>query len=487
MVTARTAVFRHLVREHMGPPPLAVAAGATVREVVAGLAAAEASAAVVVAPEGRVLGILTEQDVVRRLAGRDVADEPIRRFMTAPVLTVGVDDHLYRAIGFMRRRRLRHMPVVDAKGRPVGMLHLHDALAVAAGRLATDIDRLTREDSLEGLAEVKAAQLELAENLLADEVPSLEIQSLLSDINNDLHRRVLRLCLDAMRAEGWGEPPVPFAALVMGSGGRGESLLAPDQDNGFVLGDYPDERHGEIDPWFVEFAERLTANLDRLGFPYCRGGVMATNPVWRKTLPQWREQVAIWMRVRAPAMLLCCNILFDFRCVFGERSLADELRAGITTAAARDRVFQREMFAVQADHHAGIGLFGRLVTERADPRHRGELNLKLQGTLPLAEGVRLMALVSGVPEAGTAARIEALTAKSVLSADDADHLKSALALLTDLQLRRQLGDRRAGRPVSHHVDPATLTERELTLLKGALKAINEFRARLRAELTGALL
>ena len=40
---------------------------------------------------------------------------------------------------------------------------------------------------------------------------------------------------------------------------------------------------------------------------------MATNPVWRKTLPQLRRQVAGWMRARTGTALLLCDILFDFR------------------------------------------------------------------------------------------------------------------------------------------------------------------------------
>ena len=50
------------------------------------------------------------------------------------------------------------------------------------------------------------------------------------------------------------------------------------------------------------------------------------------------------------------------------------------------------MFGVQADHRAGLGWFGRLLTERDDPEHKGQLNLKYAGTLPLAEAVRLVAL-----------------------------------------------------------------------------------------------
>lgn len=487
MTTARTAVFRHLVRDHMGPPPVLAAIGTSAREAVARMAAAGESVALVVGDSARVAGILTEQDVTRRIACREVDGVSVERLMTQPVLTVAADNHLYEAIGFMRRHRLRHMPVIDAAGAPTGMLHLHEALTVAAGPLAQDIDRLTHEETFAGLAEVKAAQVQLARHLFADQVPAPEIQGLLSDINNDLHRRVLRLCLAAMREEGLGDPPVPFACIVMGSGGRRESFLFPDQDHGFVLEAYPDDDHNAVDPWFAELAGRLTDHLDRLGFPLCRGGVMATNPVWRKTLPQWRQQIGIWMRGRVEAMLLSCDIFFDFRCVYGACGLADELRRYVTEAAQRNRGFLQEMFGIQAEHRAGVGLFGRFRTERQDPQHRGELNLKLQGTLPLAEGVRLMALRAGLPVTGTLARIDALAQRGLLTQDDADHLRGAFALLTGLQLRRQVADYEAGREVSNFIDPAALTERERSLLRDSLRAINEFRARLRADLTGSLL
>ena len=42
-----------------------------------------------------------------------------------------------------------------------------------------------------------------------------------------------------MLIEGHGAPPCPYAMLVLGSGGRGESLMAPDQDNAIVFA------HGE--------------------------------------------------------------------------------------------------------------------------------------------------------------------------------------------------------------------------------------------------
>ena len=69
--------------------------------------------------------------------------------------------------------------------------------------------------------------------------------ALVNALNDDITRAVLGQSLATMEAAGWGEPPVPFAVLVMGSAGRAESLLHPDQDNGFILADHP---QSEVEP-----------------------------------------------------------------------------------------------------------------------------------------------------------------------------------------------------------------------------------------------
>jgi signal-transduction protein with cAMP-binding, CBS, and nucleotidyltransferase domain len=214
---------------------------------------------------------------------------------------------------------------------------------------------------------------------------------------------------------------------------------------------------------------------------------MATNPLWRKSLSQWRGQIGGWMRRRHETMLLFCDIFFDFRAVFGDGELARSLRGFVTEAAAAHPAFLRDMFGVQADHRAGVGMFRRLLTERTDAAHKGHVNLKLAGTLPLAEAVRLMALRAGVPETGTLERVRAMRGSGLLSADEADYLSSAFAFITGLQLRQQIRDYRAGVKVGNFVDPRTLTEREVDALKDSFAAINEFRTRVRADLTGQLL
>ena len=121
----------------------------------------------------------------------------------------------------------------------------------------------------------------LATVLLAAGEPAMDVIALINALNDDITVAVLRQAVAAMAEAGWGEPPVPFAALVMGSAGRGESLLNPDQDNGFILADHADSERESVDRFFIALAQRFTRGLEQAGFPLCAGVVMATNPLSR--------------------------------------------------------------------------------------------------------------------------------------------------------------------------------------------------------------
>ncbi len=468
----------------MRHPPVAVPDDTTVQELLGRMAAAGASSALVVDKDGRLTGIVTERDIVCRVALRSIGAESVRAVMTMPVETVAATDFLYAAIARMRRFGWRHMPAIDAEGRPVGIIDLVDALAVAAEQIVRQIERITREGTLDGLREVKAAQVDVAAELLKDNVPVPDIQALISDINRGIHQRIIDAHLKAMRQDGWGEPPVAFALIIMGSGGRGENFLAPDQDNGLILDDYPDEQHAQIDRFFIELAERLTRDLNTVGFPYCNGYVMATNPLWRKTRTQWKDQLVIWGRRRSTIAIQLSDIFFDFQAGCGRADFARELRRHANAMVKNNPAYLREMEHELHEHGVALGWFGRLVTEKEKEEHKGKINLKHAGTLPLVGSVRLLALGHGVEETSTLARIKALRAAGLLSDNEADYLRGAYNHVAYLLLRQQLEDYRAGRPVSNYVHPDALSKREKDILLDSLKAIDGFQRRVHSDFTG---
>jgi len=481
----QTAVFTRRVDDHMDPPPLLVTASQSCRDVVSRLVGEGASEVVVQDDDERVIGIVTEQDICRRIACRECDDQPIETAMSAPVASISRDDYLYHAIARMRLQGLRHMPVVDDEGRVVGMLRLHRAMALIAPRMVHHIDALTHGDDLEGLKATKEVQIRVALDLMQDAVPSPEIQAFLSRINCDIYRAVVRLCLRQMAADDRGASPVDFDVVVMGSGGRGESFLHPDQDNGFIVEDYPPEEHNRIDAWFVELAERITDALAEVGFAYCNGNVMAINPVWRKTISEWRAQIRGWLGRSRGMWLRYCDIFFDFACVFGRGELTRQLRKEITELAPHP-FFLRELFKVDEEHGVALGLFDRLKPDPLPGPNQGKLNLKLTGTLPLVGAVRIMALRERIEERSTLERIRALHRQGVLDDDEQDYLSGAYRHISALLLGQQLEDYRNGREQGNHVPIDALSEREKDMLVDGFKAIRAFRARLRSELTAEI-
>ena len=485
-MTSQTRIFSQAVGDHMGPPPPCLSRDADVAELLGALAEAKATCALVTDRAGRPAGIVTERDVARRIALRCHGGEPVRSVMTEPVQSVEAGDYLYLAVARMRRFGWRHMPVVDADGRAVGLIELDRALGVAGEPVLRRIDLVTHEGDLDALREIKAAQVDLAEDLFADHVPVPEIQGVLTHINRDIHRRIVEHHLAAMEAEGRGPPPVDFAVIVMGSAGRGESFLYPDQDNGFILADYPDSAHTEIDAFFIELAERMTRDLDAVGFPYCRGYVMATNPVWRKTESQWRAQVQSWGRRRSTIAVQFSDVFFDFRGAYGALEMVRDLRCVVVEMAKHSPAFLSELQREAARVGVALGWFGRFVTEKDKPEHRGEIDLKHMGTMPLVGALRLLSLREGVAETSTLRRIAALREAGVLGADQADYLGGAFEHITGLLLREQIADFKAGRQVGNYVHPKTLTEREQDILVDSLKAIAALQKRVNSEFTGEI-
>lgn len=111
----------------------------------------------------RLLGIVTERDMVRAVAGGGNVDgTTVSEVMTPDVLAVTPDMPLYEAARLMVARWVRHLPVVD-EGQVVGVLSLRDlvgvlaALGPASGDVELPTDELVRQRRL---ARIEAGDLD---------------------------------------------------------------------------------------------------------------------------------------------------------------------------------------------------------------------------------------------------------------------------------------------------------------------------------------
>jgi len=86
-------------------------------------------ALVVLDASGRLVGILSERDIVRTMAdvGTGVLQLPVAKIMTRNVSTCDVNDSISSVMERMTKGRFRHMPVLD-KDRLAGLVSIGDAL-----------------------------------------------------------------------------------------------------------------------------------------------------------------------------------------------------------------------------------------------------------------------------------------------------------------------------------------------------------------------
>ncbi len=481
---SHTKIFARRVEDYMHALKVLVPLGTTCEDVLNHMVDKKAPCCVIHDSHGKLAGILRTEDILERVVFKVGPQTLVEDVMENTVQTVAPQEYLYHAIGRMRRYGVSEIVVVNPAMQPLGIIYQKEAVEVAADHLLQQIDRLSGDGDLISLRGVKEAQIEIAHDMFLDKMDATLTQQLLTHVNNDIMARVVKDNLAHMKAEGWGDVPVTFCVIVMGSAGRGENFLYPDQDNGFILEDYPDEDHTHIDSFFRELAQRMCDDLHEVGLPYCSGNVMATNPLWRKSLSQWREQVLLWGRKRNSVALRLADIFFDFKPVCGEISLGEELRHSMLKAVRENHFFLSEMYRQQSEHSVALGVFGKFSADRLEGESQKGVDLKYRGTLPLVEGVRLLALKQGLHETNTMARIEKLHLGGVLSDGEADYLRTAFSFLTHLLLKRQVEEYESHQPVERFITLESLSELEKDNLHSAFRHIEAFRKRLKSEFTG---
>jgi CBS domain-containing protein len=460
-LAARVDATRQSVAQLTREPAVMCEPDLPVREAARRMVEARASCVLVCPDAGVPTGIVTDADLRSRvLAPGRSADAPLAEVMTSPVVTVAADCRAADAILTMLDRGIRHVPVVTPRGETLGVLRDIDLLAVQARTpfvlrhaiaVAGDVDELRR------------AYERLTTTVLAlhdAHMDAAQISGVISVVTDALIRRQLEL----------GGAPPGLTWLALGSHGRREPMPSADLDSAVA---WEDGAHASRD-----VVDRVLAGLAACGVRADAHGATAGSALFARSCAEWEERIeGLLADPGRPQEMILLSLLCDARVVAG--SARDPFEA-LRGAATQPRL-RRLLLRVGLTPRPPTGFLRDLVVEHTG-EHRGRLDIKRGGMLPLVNLARYGGLAAGSRATGTVERLTVAQQAGTLPRETADTLLEAFDMLTALRLEHQVEALRAGRAPDDHIDPRTLNPLARRYLRGAFRAIASIQRTLSNEL-----
>jgi CBS domain-containing protein len=446
-------------------------ASTPVREVAEAVTSADQSCALVRTRQG--LGIVTDRDFRSKVATAQVSvDDPVNVIMSTPVDAVPGTATVATAFVRMVESGVHHLVVQDEDAEPVGILRAVD-LASAEVRdpllirtaidVAADVDELSQACGL-----LPSTIVELHDT----GVPAEHIGALIAALTDAILGRLLILS----DRDDEGELP-DRSWLVLGSMARHEPLPASDVDTGIVWADHsggagPGER-------VRKSAARVLDDMEKCGLHRCPDGANADNPLFSRSRSAWTAAARAWITdpTREGALLLS-SIAADSRPITEAtigRAVTDTIRE---TTRNADYLAALLRFALAAK--PPVGFIRNFVVEHSG-EHRGGLDLKRGGLLPISALARWLAIAMGEVRGSTPERLSRAAAAGLLSTDEAETLTGAFKDVYELLLRQEVVAIRNGRSPSHWIAPRDLDPLTRRHLRESFRAISTIQAQLERE------
>jgi CBS domain-containing protein len=417
--------------------------------------------------EGRqwlLVGMITDKDLRQRILAEGApAETALAAINHGNLITIQSDESVNEAMLTMLRNNIQRLPVLHRR-RPVGVVQLSDIVRYETNNSAYLVNSIFSRTSVKALArltpEVRASFVRLVD----EGATSRMIGSAMSSVGRSLMRRLVELAEADL-----GPPPIPYCFMVHGSLARNDQSITTDQDNALVLHDaFDPKRHDE---YFRELARRVSDGLDACGYPYCKGGVMATNDMWRQPLARWRQYFSDWIAKPDPQRLLHSSIFFDLDAVHGEEPFVEELQDLIASRAKASPRFLAALARNALGRTPPLGFFRTFVLEH-DGRHNNTINIKRRGIAPLNDVIRVHALGVGSRAQNGFERLDEITEAGALPAGQTDKLSHALEFLSIVRMRHQAQEIKDDHEPDNAIPPEHVSDNERHNLKEAFQILS---------------
>ncbi len=421
-------------------------------------------------------GLLTTKGLIHnffnKYPDKKVSDLTAIDFINKKPVTIPPEYPLIEALYEMQTRD-EDYAVVCNKNIPVGIISAKDVLRILFKSASVYESHIDNATTLSELKDIHSNLFKIAESLFQNTRFISDVLTILSSIHLKIQKRVYDISASTFNEKNEHNIniyDVPHAFIIMGSGGRREMNLDPDQDNGFILGDnITDTEKKAID----EFGKLLVENLAFVGYEKCEGNVMVTNPEMNKTLSKWKEDISSWIDNPGQWGIRWSSIIFDFDCLSGDESLLWGMREHILQKIKQKPVFLLQILQSDSTHAIPLSIFGSFVTESKGER-KGTFNLKRTGLMFIVDIARVFALYKGLTDLNTRQRLRHLERLNVLSEGLVQNVLEAYEVMANIILMHQINQSKNNEALDKFINPKKLSVYKQEKLKEALRTTSKF-------------
>jgi PAS domain S-box-containing protein len=443
-------------------PLLTLDADATISHAVKELSMHGSDYLLLTKNEKEFIGIITGSDIQHRVLSLGLQlDNPAFLIMTSPVISVNENIPVMESLSICQEKKIHHLVARNYSGEVSGIVRTQDIYSRLQDSLNFYISNVGRAETPRQLKEVYQ-QLQLLLNpLIKSEVSVKFITNITSSFSDAVIRKLIELAIIEL-----GIPPVDFVFICLGSEGRKEESLYTDQDNAIIYEDVPAGKEKQVHDYFCKLGEKVCTSLDFVGYAFCKGNIMAQNPLWCKPVSQWEKSFSTWIMAPEPQNLLEATIFFDFRNVYGDDWLTQRLRNTINKQMSGHSLFlyhlAHEVFHSKIHHLSSGSILSDKNADFIDLKHAANFFVRF---------ARVYSLQNNICLTNTLERFEALKGKNRISENTVDEIVFAYNFLMKLRFRNQIYLAENNLPASNLLNTRHILNAELTILKEMLSII----------------
>ncbi len=433
---------------------------------------------VVTNQDGEPMGIVTDSDFREKAIIKNLPPEsPIASIMNQPLITIEKKALAFEALVTMVRKNIRHLVVVK-KGRLVGIVSEKDIIRLQGGNplaIMRGIDSIrTMGDLNQFFNNIDL----LLSYLFSNGTPINRIMELTSIFYDGAYTRLIEIAEEEVREEIAGSLIPPYCWLCLGIDGRRERLFRFDLQNAIFYTDtrLSHELKMDIRNYFFSFAQKVVSLLYSAGFSRYHLDITATDSNWCKSQVEWENTISSWTSSPSETNMRFLGILTDFRILYGTKFLEDNIWNIFDRYVIKKTEIIKNFAQYSLSKGPPIGLFRNHVLGK-NGRQEKVLDLLTSALIPLVDAVRILSMETGITEKNTYSRIVALKQKGVFSEEQAEDLQESFSILNMIRLERYFYYK-PGSNISKVVNffkPSELDRLKRKMLRGSFRTIYRLR------------